>query len=66
VYVEGRKVLRRSRTNRMIGGVVSGIAEYLGVDPGIARIVYIVISVCSAAFPGILVYLLLWILIPEA
>ena len=50
----------------MIGGVVSGIAEYLGVDPGIARIVYIVISVCSAAFPGILVYLLLWILIPEA
>jgi phage shock protein PspC (stress-responsive transcriptional regulator) len=50
----------------MIGGVVGGIAEYLGMDPNLARVLYVLISVFSAAFPGILVYLILWILMPEA
>lgn len=57
--------LRRSRTNRMIAGVVGGIAEYLDVDPTVARVVFILVSVLSAAFPGMLVYLLLWLVIPE-
>ena len=57
--------LRRSRSNRMIGGVVSGLARYFGMDVTLARVLYVVISVCSAAFPGILVYLLFWILTPE-
>jgi phage shock protein C len=64
--MEVRKSLRRSRSNRMIGGVVGGIAEYLGMDPNLARVLYVLISVVSAAFPGILVYLILWILIPDA
>jgi phage shock protein C len=63
--VEQRKSLRRSRANRMIGGVVGGLAEYLGMDPVLARVLYILISVFSAAFPGILVYIILWIVIPE-
>jgi phage shock protein PspC (stress-responsive transcriptional regulator) len=60
-----RSPLRRSRDNRMIAGVVGGLAEYFGFDPTIARVVYVVGSVVSAAFPGMLVYLILWVVIPE-
>ena len=58
--------LRRSRTNRMIAGVVGGLAERFRIDPTLLRVIYVVGSVVSAAFPGILVDLLLWVLIPEA
>lgn len=57
--------LRRSRDNRMIGGVVSGLANYFGLDISLARVIYVVGSICSAAFPGVLVYILLWVVIPE-
>jgi phage shock protein C len=58
--------LRRSRSHRMIGGVVAGWAKYLGMDVTIARALYVLISICSAAFPGILVYIIIfWILTPE-
>jgi len=49
----------------MIGGVVGGFAEYLGIDVALARVLYVVVSIMSAAFPGILVYIIAWILIPE-
>ena len=58
--------LRRSRRNRMIAGVCGGLAEWLGWDPTLVRILYVVVSVLSVAFPGILVYLVLWLLMPEA
>jgi phage shock protein PspC (stress-responsive transcriptional regulator) len=58
--------LRRSRRHRMIGGVCGGLAEWLGWDPTLLRVVYVAVSVCSAAFPGILVYLVLWIVMPRA
>jgi len=57
--------LRRSRSDRKIAGVVAGLARYFGLDPTLARVLYVVISIVSAAFPGILVYLLLWLIIPE-
>lgn len=57
--------LRRSRSNRMIAGVVGGLADYFGLDPTLARIFYVLVSIFSAAFPGILVYILLWILVPQ-
>lgn len=57
--------LRRSRRERMIAGVVGGLADYFGLDPTVARIIYVLVSIFSAAFPGILVYILLWILIPQ-
>lgn len=63
--METRKQLRRSRSNRMVAGVIGGLAEYWSVDPTLARVVYVVASVLSAAFPGLLVYLLLWLIIPE-
>ncbi len=58
--------LRRSRQHRIIAGVCGGLAEWLGWDPTVLRIVYIVVSIASAAFPGILAYVILWILMPEA
>lgn len=58
--------LRRSRQHRMIAGVCGGLAEWLGWDPTVLRIVYVVVSIASAAFPGILAYVILWILMPEA
>jgi phage shock protein PspC (stress-responsive transcriptional regulator) len=46
--------------------VVGGLAEYFRVDATLLRVVYVVGSIVSAAFPGVLVYVLLWLLIPEA
>jgi phage shock protein PspC (stress-responsive transcriptional regulator) len=50
----------------MIAGVCGGIAEWLGWDPTLVRILYVVVSAVSVAFPGILVYLVLWIIVPTA
>ena len=57
--------LRRSRRHRMLAGVCGGLAEWLGWDPTLVRILYIAVSVISAAFPGIIVYLVLWLLMPD-
>lgn len=55
----------RSRSDRMIAGVMGGIARRLGWDANLLRIVFVLVSVLSAAFPGILVYLILWLLMPQ-
>ena len=57
--------LRLSRRHRKIAGVCGGIAEWLGWDPTVVRVLYILVSVLSAAFPGILVYLILWLVVPR-
>lgn len=57
--------LRRSRSNRMIAGVVAGLARYFGIDVTLARVLYVLISICSAAFPGILVYVIFWLVTPQ-
>ncbi len=57
--------VRRSRRNRVIAGVLGGIAERFGLNPTGLRIVYVVGSILSAAFPGMLVYVILWLLIPK-
>lgn len=59
------RLLRRSRRDRVVAGVVGGLADYFGLDTTLARIIYVLVSIFSAAFPGILVYIILWILIPE-
>jgi phage shock protein C len=60
-----KRSLQRSKTDRMIAGVCGGIAKSFGWDPTIVRILYVLVSIVSAAFPGILVYIILWVLIPE-
>lgn len=58
--------LRRSREHKVVGGVIGGFAVYFDRDPGLLRLLYVLISIVSAAFPGIFVYLILWALIPQA
>jgi phage shock protein PspC (stress-responsive transcriptional regulator) len=65
VMTEDDARLRRTRSNKMIAGVIGGLARYFGFDPTMARIIYVVLSVVSVAFPGILVYILLWVIMPE-
>jgi len=60
--MDGRK-LKRSR-NRVIAGVCGGLAEWLGWPAGRTRLVYAIVSILSAAFPGTLVYLILWFAMP--
>lgn len=49
----------------MIAGVCGGLAEWLGWDPTVVRVLYVILSIASAAFPGIIVYLILWALMPK-
>ena len=56
--------LRRSRTDRKIGGVLGGFAKHFDIDPTLLRVGFLLTSLLSAAFPGVLVYLVLWLIIP--
>ena len=58
------KKLYRS-SDRILAGVCGGIAEYLNIDPTVVRVLYIVLSFFSAAFPGLLLYLILLLFIPN-
>ena len=58
--------LQLSNRNRLIAGVCGGIADWLGWDVTLVRVLYVVVSVLSVAFPGIFVYLILWALMPRA
>jgi phage shock protein PspC (stress-responsive transcriptional regulator) len=61
-----RNPLRRSRKYRVVAGVCGGLAEWLGWDVTLVRVLYVLVSIFSAAFPGLLAYVILWILMPEA
>ncbi len=57
-----RSILRRSRRNRMLAGVAGGVGDHLGLDPFVVRLAFIVLGL-AAGF-GVVVYLLLWVLVP--
>ena len=59
-----KKPLRRSRQNRMVAGVMGGLARYFDLDVTLLRIIYVLVSLFSAGFPGLIVYLILWLLMP--
>ena len=58
--------LYRSNRQNMIAGVMGGIAEYVGWSPTWVRLLFVIISTLSAAVPGILIYIILWIIMPKA
>lgn len=64
--MNGTKRFTRSIHDRMIAGVCGGIADYFDVDATLVRVAFVLLSVLSAAFPGLLVYLILWLVVPEA
>ena len=57
--------LYRSNRSNMIAGVMGGIAERFGWNANLLRIIFVLVSIMSAAFPGILVYLVLWLVMPK-
>ena len=62
--MSGVKKLYRSAANRWLGGVCGGIGEYFNVDPTVVRVLYIIGTFLSMGF-GLLLYIILWIVIPE-
>lgn len=55
-----------SRSNiKILGGVCSGIADYIGWDKGLVRVIYILLSLFTFIIPGIIVYIYLWIKMPS-
>ena len=56
--------LTRSRRHKIIAGVCGGIAEYFDLDPTVVRVAYVLISIISVAFPGILAYIILMFVMP--
>lgn len=59
------KKLYRSRKDRMLGGVCGGIAGYFGVDPTWIRLAWVVLSIFTACFPGLILYILAAIIVPN-
>lgn len=62
--MSNNKRLTRPRNGRMIAGVCSGIAEYFGLDISLVRIAYVLLTVFTA-FAGSIVYIIMWIIVPE-
>ena len=60
---DSRRLVRSH--NKMIAGVCAGIAEYFGWGVTLFRVVFVIVSIASVAFPGILVYLVLWAVMPK-
>ena len=58
--------LYRSRNHSIIAGVCGGLAEWLGWPVTRVRVLYVLVSILSVAFPGALVYVILWLVIPKA
>ena len=61
-----RMPLHRSRNHQIIAGVCGGLADWLGWSPTLVRVLFVLVSVLSVAFLGIIVYLVLWVLMPRA
>lgn len=55
--------LRRSREDRVLGGVCGGLARYLGVEPALVRVVTVILALASGV--GVPAYLVAWVVIPE-
>ena len=61
--VDGPRVVRRSRSERVIAGVCGGVGRYLGVDPVLLRIAFIILALANGL--GLIAYVVAWVAIPE-
>jgi phage shock protein C len=62
---DNNRVLRRSQSDKKIAGVCGGLGEFFGIDPTWFRIGFVLVAL-PGGIPGILAYLICWIVIPEA
>lgn len=63
---ELHKKLTRSADNRVIAGVLGGLAEYLNIKPNTLRLVYLVATALTSFVPGIIIYCMLVVLMPDS
>ena len=61
--MEPKKLTRSA--NKMVAGVCGGFAEYFGLDATLVRVIYVALTIFSAAFPGIILYLIMMLLMPQ-
>lgn len=61
-----QKKLTRSATNRQISGVCAGLAEYTGMDPTLMRILFVLATLATGLVPGLIAYVVLAMVMPEA
>jgi phage shock protein C len=59
------KRLYRSKRDSMLGGVAGGLAEYFNIDPTIVRLLFVLLTFVTVGFPAILLYIILWAVIPQ-
>lgn len=57
--------LMRSSKDKMLAGICGGIAEYMVVDPTIIRLVFALATFFTVVFPGVLIYLIMWVVVPK-
>jgi phage shock protein PspC (stress-responsive transcriptional regulator) len=62
--IDTKRPIRRTRDDRMLGGVLGGMADWLEWDPSVARVVYILITVFTGFALGIIAYAVLWVFLP--
>ena len=62
---DAAKPLVRVREGAILAGALGGLARWCGWDPTMVRIVFVICSLLSAAFPGIIIYLVMWLLMPR-
>ncbi|MBP3211962.1 MAG: PspC domain-containing protein [Prevotella sp.] len=59
----GKKLLRSN--DRWIAGICGGIADYFDWDPAMVRLIYVLLTVFTTGFPGTIIYLVLWLIMPK-
>lgn len=64
--VDPKRPIERSRGQRVVGGVLGGLADWLACDPSVVRVVYILLTAFTGFALGIVAYALLWIFLPAA
>jgi phage shock protein C len=63
--IQAPKRLIRTSNDKLLAGVCGGLANYLDIDPTIIRLLYVLASFFTAVFPGVLIYLIMWIIVPK-
>jgi len=62
---DNNRKLTRSSADKVVAGVCGGLADWIGWDVTLVRLIYVLISIFSAGFPGFIVYVILWVIMPS-
>ena len=61
----GEKLFKRSKKNCWLGGICGGLGNFFGIDPIFWRLIFIFGTLFTAVFPGILIYIIMWMVVPK-